>query len=434
MRTPKLAKVGRNDPCPCGSGKKYKKCCGDPGRSGSGPVPGTGSLSGGPGGRPDPASLDWVEGNEPTNADWTRLVEAAHKFQRLAPWDWMWDDDNFGIKDPGTGEVLYCSVLGRIGVQRGLAAYVGSEGLADLFAIQRMNNDEHTNKKVRHRQRALVAFFEDRGELLDHDREIVKISGVRFGDKDRWPAFMDVTPGLFPWTPTSVQVRALTVALEQSCVVAEAFRKDPGCLDPFMTGGRGDDIYDIADGDPVLLVRMLKDPKGRSGRSGPVGGPSEWSSEWFVPPPPDSSKRNPKVHLDFKFDRAGLEDAGDLPLDKRAVWELDFCYSPEPVREGGARPYFPHIVLIVDTGSGKPLFTEIVREMEVFRSLVNGLIESFRTAGARPGRIRVRDSELVKLLKPFTPGKDTIFEVADDLPTVDKAFGSFERYVESERQ
>ena len=27
---PKIAekKIGRNDPCPCGSGKKYKKCCG----------------------------------------------------------------------------------------------------------------------------------------------------------------------------------------------------------------------------------------------------------------------------------------------------------------------------------------------------------------------------------------------------------------------
>ena len=23
-------KVGRNDPCPCGSGKKFKKCCGSP--------------------------------------------------------------------------------------------------------------------------------------------------------------------------------------------------------------------------------------------------------------------------------------------------------------------------------------------------------------------------------------------------------------------
>ena len=26
-------KVGRNDPCPCGSGKKHKKCCGAPARA-----------------------------------------------------------------------------------------------------------------------------------------------------------------------------------------------------------------------------------------------------------------------------------------------------------------------------------------------------------------------------------------------------------------
>jgi preprotein translocase subunit SecA len=29
VRKPAVSKkVGRNDPCPCGSGKKYKKCCG----------------------------------------------------------------------------------------------------------------------------------------------------------------------------------------------------------------------------------------------------------------------------------------------------------------------------------------------------------------------------------------------------------------------
>ncbi len=27
----KPKKIGRNDPCPCGSGKKYKQCCGRPG-------------------------------------------------------------------------------------------------------------------------------------------------------------------------------------------------------------------------------------------------------------------------------------------------------------------------------------------------------------------------------------------------------------------
>ena len=26
--TIRTQKIGRNDPCPCGSGKKYKKCCG----------------------------------------------------------------------------------------------------------------------------------------------------------------------------------------------------------------------------------------------------------------------------------------------------------------------------------------------------------------------------------------------------------------------
>ncbi len=31
-------KVGRNDPCPCGSGKKYKQCCGKPGTSDAGEV------------------------------------------------------------------------------------------------------------------------------------------------------------------------------------------------------------------------------------------------------------------------------------------------------------------------------------------------------------------------------------------------------------
>ncbi|GAG66585.1 unnamed protein product, partial [marine sediment metagenome] len=28
LQSAKANKIGRNDPCPCGSGKKYKKCCG----------------------------------------------------------------------------------------------------------------------------------------------------------------------------------------------------------------------------------------------------------------------------------------------------------------------------------------------------------------------------------------------------------------------
>jgi hypothetical protein len=45
-------KIGRNDPCPCGSGKKYKKCHGaaGPGPAGA-PVAGQ-AAAGAKGGRP----------------------------------------------------------------------------------------------------------------------------------------------------------------------------------------------------------------------------------------------------------------------------------------------------------------------------------------------------------------------------------------------
>jgi len=31
-RAAKTPKIGRNDPCPCGSGEKFKRCCGPRGR------------------------------------------------------------------------------------------------------------------------------------------------------------------------------------------------------------------------------------------------------------------------------------------------------------------------------------------------------------------------------------------------------------------
>ena len=41
-------KVGRNDPCPCGSGKKYKHCC---------------------------LNAEWIQTNRPVNLTWRRLRE-----------------------------------------------------------------------------------------------------------------------------------------------------------------------------------------------------------------------------------------------------------------------------------------------------------------------------------------------------------------------
>jgi tetratricopeptide (TPR) repeat protein len=54
-----MSKIGRNDPCPCGSGKKYKRCC--------------------------------LPKHEAAAAG--RAAAAAHAAARLAPPAFAWDDD-----------------------------------------------------------------------------------------------------------------------------------------------------------------------------------------------------------------------------------------------------------------------------------------------------------------------------------------------------
>jgi len=61
-------KIGRNDPCLCGSGKKYKNCClakdeanrGDVGASGPFPDPNIGPLDGGVWGLAKRGGSNWA--------------------------------------------------------------------------------------------------------------------------------------------------------------------------------------------------------------------------------------------------------------------------------------------------------------------------------------------------------------------------------------
>ena len=44
----------------------------------------------------------------PSIKEWKELYTEAVEFKEIAPWNWMWDTDIFGVKDPVTGEIGYC--------------------------------------------------------------------------------------------------------------------------------------------------------------------------------------------------------------------------------------------------------------------------------------------------------------------------------------
>src|SRR3989442_1138669 len=72
----------------------------------------------------------------PTLAEWRSLYDAAMRFKDGAPWRWVADDQNFGIRNPEDGVVSYCSIMGHGRMQFGLAVYPGDVGRLTMFRMQ----------------------------------------------------------------------------------------------------------------------------------------------------------------------------------------------------------------------------------------------------------------------------------------------------------
>jgi len=51
-------------------------------------------------------------GKEPTIIEWKNLFAAGKRFKQHEYWKYMWDADVFGVKNPETGKIGYCCVMG----------------------------------------------------------------------------------------------------------------------------------------------------------------------------------------------------------------------------------------------------------------------------------------------------------------------------------
>jgi len=50
-----------------------------------------------------------------STAAWRRLYDAALRFRDLTPWHVLNEAEIFGVRDPSSNEIGYCSVLGEAG-------------------------------------------------------------------------------------------------------------------------------------------------------------------------------------------------------------------------------------------------------------------------------------------------------------------------------
>lgn len=164
--------------------------------------------------------------NTPTNEEWRGLYEAAVRAKKMAAWEWM----TVGVQDPETREIGFVRVMGMLGEYYAISFYSNPEVLYSFLTIQEMGLDINPDALLEIPQ--LHASFEDRGELHNKDREVIKELGLKLRGRKEWPMFRSYRPGFAPWFVESEEARLLTRALNQLTDVAPRFGEDPSLLEP----------------------------------------------------------------------------------------------------------------------------------------------------------------------------------------------------------
>lgn len=327
-----------------------------------------------------------------------RLYAAAESFHRLAPWEWMDDDRIFGVKNPETGAIDYCGVLGGLGEVFALVAYEGPEGLHGYLKL--LSGEIEAGPHIIEYQRALMASFEDRRELAPEDLAVIRSLNLKFRGKNAWPLFRHYLPGYLPWFVTADQARVLAACLEQALDVLPRFRDNPDLLQDPESGSH--------------LVRVFGSQEGQEG-----GQQKRWRDEILPAPPPAPDAPSAAA---LPVDEVGIARIRRQQKKRHGVWEIGCCYAPMPIRERrDERPYLPRFLGIVEAGSGLMLAFRMEKSGEHLRVFRDEILSCLERLDFLPERLLVDHDETAALAKPIAAGLGITIQRVPDLPAFAEA-------------
>ena len=327
---------------------------------------------------------------EPTIEEWKWLYDGAIRFKQHECWNHMWDSDIFGVRNPETGEIGYCSIMGRNGEHFALGVYKGSDGLDGLLS---MYNDEvdATEIDLLHIQNCLMASFEDRRMIEKKDHELMKKLGLKFRGRNAWPLFRDYTPGFYPWYLNSKDVRFLALALEQSIEIAMRMHDDPETLSH--------------EDDSLFLVRVPYSLKNEMA----------WKDEWLEP----VLMGREIAQVDFSEGPDTINAFKSLEKkDRKGTWEIGTFYSPKGVREGSQRPYYPKLIMYAGHDSGMILSFFMTEHIDYQEDFLRHFVSFLEDTGHLPETIMASNEEILALLYPITEKLDIELYEADHLDII----------------
>jgi len=333
-----------------------------------------------------------MDTQQPSQDEWRKLYAAAAAFKEAAPWEWMVEDDLFGVRNPENGQIGYGSIMGILGEHFALAVYPGSEGLEGFW---HMHRDQGATPEILMEVPQLQASWEDREQFHQKDREVIKALGLKFRGRGAWPLFRAWVPGYLPWFVSDAEARFLTLALEQGLDVARRVSEDSLLLDPLYDG--------------IYLVRTSEVREGIL----------VWKDEWLEPEPFEEQP------LTIDIEAAELAALRQLPLLKMTL-EADLFPFPGGIWDKEEpRPYFAYMLMLVDADSGFILGTDLMAPKPtleaVWRQTPQTFLKGVQPLRGLPAHVYVRSERLWDLLEPLTAELGIRLDMARSLPALEEA-------------
>ncbi|MBN1163188.1 MAG: hypothetical protein JXB45_01280 [Candidatus Krumholzibacteriota bacterium] len=335
----------------------------------------------------------------PTTGEWRKFYVAASKFRQIECWNWMNVDDLFCVRDPATGELNYCCVLGESGTIFGIAAYPGAEGFHSYLRIQFNEGIEMRDAGIQ--QKCLFLSFEDREYLTKFDNDLAKKMLYKGKGSHAWPQFRSYIPAYLPDYPDSRQVVLMTHILEQAIDVALRFRDDRSLFP--------------SDGWDSLLARI------------PVkaGGGLEWRDEIIEPDIMDKS-----LFDDIHIDELRLAKLKREYKKSRAVWEIEYFLGPGAIVEKGKRGYYPYLLMCVEAETGYVIALWLATPETYQDEFPHRLMDFIEKAGEIPSRILTSREETQDMLNPVAEKLNVPIDFTQELNGIRAAADSMFEYFE----
>ncbi len=266
--------------------------------------------------------------------NWKSFFRAAISFRDLAPWDWMSDSDLFGVEDPDSGLVSWCSIMGAAGEVFGISVFLGTAGYHSLLKLMSgpaWEEGEADRRNVMMEQHLLKVEFVDRKETEAVDRELLRMAGIRCRGARQWIQVRAMKPGGYlPFPVSEDEAEFLVYVLEQAAEVAGRLRKE---WIPLRDAARG------------ILVRTPRI----------VNGQLTWQDTYRPAPAPD--KQPPPRPIDA--DQVS-QLKRQLPLrDKAVLLSLGFGFGILIRNRTDTMPYIPRIAIWMSEAHGHVIHQQV---------------------------------------------------------------------------